>query len=382
MEGVQPAAGPLSGLRIIEFAGVGPGPFCGMMLADQGAEVIRVDRPGARFDPFDVLARSRRALSVDVKHPDGLALVRELCREADGLIEGFRPGVMERLGLGPDVLLADNRRLVFGRMTGWGQTGPLAGAAGHDINYIGLNGVLHTVGVAGAKPVVPVNYVGDFGGGGMLLAFGMAAALASAARSGVGQVVDAAMVDGSALLSAMTWQFRARGMWNDVAGSNLLDGGAHFYGVYECSDGKSVAVGAVEPQFYRVLLERLGLADDPAFKAQRDEAAWPDQKARLAALFRTRTRDDWCAVMEGADACFAPVLTMSEAPLHPHIAGRETFITVAGQMQPAPAPRFSSGAAAPPRPPIHPERETDTTLAALGYAAERIAELRAAGAIA
>ena len=374
-------SGPLSGLRVIEFAGLGPGPFCGMMLADQGAEVVRVERPGARFDPFDILARSRRPLTVDMKHPEGLSLARELCRDADGLIEGYRPGVMERLGLGPDVLLADNPRLVYGRMTGWGQTGPLAAAAGHDINYIALSGVLHTVGVAGSKPVVPVNYIGDFGGGGMLLAFGMAAALLSVARGGTGQVVDAAMTDGSALLSSMTWQFRSHGLWNDTAGTNLLDGGAHFYGTYECSDGKYIAIGAIEPQFYKLLLDFLGLADDPTFKTQRDTGAWPKLSERLAGLFRQRTRDDWCKLMEGTDACMAPVLTLGEAPLHPHNAARQTFISVADQLQPAPAPRFSAAPADTPRPPQEPGSHTDSTLAALGYAGERIAQLRAAGAI-
>ena len=373
--------GPLSGLRIVEFAGVGPGPFCGMMLADQGAQVIRLERPEARFDQFDILARSRECLTVDVKNLDGLALARELCRGADGLIEGYRPGVMERLGLGPDLLLADNPRLVYGRITGWGQTGPLAGAAGHDINYIGLTGVLHTVGVPGEKPVVPVNYVGDFGGGGMLLAFGMAAALLAVARGGAGQIVDAAMAEGAALLSAMTWQFRARGMWSDVAGTNLLDGGAHFYGTYECADGRHIAIGAVEPQFYRLLLDLLGLKGDPAFESQRDEAAWPEQKRRLGQVFATRTRGEWCDLIEGTDACFAPVLTLGEAPAHPHNAFRQTFITVADQVQPAPAPRFSSAPADTPRAPLHPESQTDATLAKFGFAPARIAALRAAGAV-
>ena len=373
-------AGPLCGLRIVEFAGVGPAPFCGMMLADQGAEVVRVERPGSRFDPCDVLARSRRSLEIDLKHPQGVALARELCCGADGVIEGFRPGVMERLGLGPEVLLADNPALVFGRMTGWGQTGPLAGVAGHDIDFIALSGVLHTVGVPGSKPVVPVNYVGDFGGGGMLLAFGMAAALLAAARGGSGQVVDAAMTEGSALLSAMTWQFRARGAWSDIAGSNLLDGGAPFYDTYVCADGKYVAVGAVEPAFYEALLAALGLADDPAFRRQRDVAGWPDLKARLAALFLTRSRDDWCAVVEGEDACLAPVLALGEAPLHPHNAARGSFVTLGGRVQPAPAPRFSATPADTPRPPRDARAEGDATLAALGYTPARVAELRTAGA--
>ena len=373
--------GPLSGLRVVEFAGVGPAPFCGMMLADHGAEVVRIERPGTRFDPCDVLARSRRSLEVDLKHPQGAALARELCRKADGVIEGFRPGVMERLGLGPDVLLADNPRLVFGRMTGWGQFGPLAGAAGHDIDFIAVSGVLSTIGVPGSKPVVPVNYVGDFGGGGMVLAFGMAAALLSVARGGPGQVVDAAMTEGSALLSAMTWQFRARGAWSDTAGANLLDGGAPFYDTYVCADGKYVAVGAVEPAFYGALLAALGLEDDPDFQRQRDAAGWPGLKARLAALFRTRSRDEWCAALEGVDACFAPVLALGEAPLHPHNVARGSFVTLEGRVQPAPAPRFSASPADTPRPPRDARSEADATLAALGYAPASIAELRAAGAL-
>ncbi len=335
-------AGPLSGLRIIELAGIGPGPFAAMMLADHGAEVIRIDRPGARIDPRDPLLRSRRLVAVDLKSPEGKARVRELVRTADGMIEGFRPGVTERLGLGPDVLLGDNPRLVYGRMTGWGQTGPYAQAAGHDINYIALAGALHTYGRAGDKPTPPINMVGDFGGGGMMLAFGMVAALLHAQKTGQGQVIDAAMTDGAAVLMSMIWGFRANGIWSDDRGTNMLDTGAHFYDTYETADGKWLSIGSIEPQFYAELRRLAGLADDPDFDAQMDRKAWGPLKAKLTALFLTRTRDDWCAVMEMTDVCFAPVLSMAEAPNHPHNAARGTFIEVGGVMQPAPAPRYSA----------------------------------------
>lgn len=339
-------SGALTGIRILEFAGIGPGPFCAMMLADHGAEVIRVDRPGARLDPRDALSRNRRSVVIDMKSPEGVAQARALCRSADGLIEGFRPGVMERLGLGPDILLADQPSLVYGRMTGWGQTGPYAQAAGHDINYIALSGVLHTIGVAGTgagtKPVPPVNYVGDFGGGGMLLAFGMVAGLLAVRNGAPGQVIDAAMTDGSALLAAMSYAMLAAGTTSDVPGTNLLDGGAPFYDSYACADGKWIAIGSIEPQFYALLRNKAGVADDPAFDAQFDRARWPELKQRLAAIFVTGTRDDWCAAMEMTDVCFAPVLSMTEAPGHPHNVARATFVTVGGAIQPAPAPRFSA----------------------------------------
>lgn len=334
-------AGPLTGITIVEFAGIGPGPFCGMMLADHGARVVRIARPGVRRDRTDILARGREWREIDMKTPEGIAEARALTREADGIIEGYRPGVMERLGLGPDVLIGDNPKLVYGRITGWGQDGPLAQAAGHDINYIALSGVLSTIGTAGGKPVPPVNYLGDFGGGGMLLAFGMVAALLAVKGGADGQVVDAAMVDGAALLSAMTWQFRNAGMWSDAAGTNLLDGAAHFYDSYACSDGQFVAIGSIEPQFYALLRQAAGVADDPAFDAQMDRAAWPVLKAKLAAIFATRTRDEWCAVMEGTDICFAPVLSLGEAPAHPHNAARGVFVEIDGLTQPAPAPRYS-----------------------------------------
>lgn len=334
-------AGPLSGIRVVEMAGIGPGPFCGMMLADQGAEVILVHRPGGAPDQRDPLVRSRKLVEADLKSEAGRKRVRELVTNADGLIEGFRPGVMERLGLGPDVLLQDNPRLVYGRMTGWGQSGPYAHAAGHDINYIALAGALHSFGRAGEKPTPPINMVGDFGGGGMLLAFGMVAGLLQAQRSGEGQVIDCAMVDGAALLMSMIWGFRATAGWQDERGVNLLDTGSHFYDTYQTADGKFIAIGSIEPQFYAELLRLTGLAADQSFAPQMDPAVWPDLKEKLAAVFLSRTRDEWCAIMEHTDICFAPVLSMSEAPDHPHNRERGLFLDLDGVVQPAPAPRFS-----------------------------------------
>jgi alpha-methylacyl-CoA racemase len=334
-------AGPLSGVKIVEFAGIGPAPFCAMMLADHGAIVTRIERPDSPSDPRDPLLRNRRSVMLDIKKPEGLTAARNLCHTADGVIEGFRPGVMERLGLGPDILLADNPKLVYGRMTGWGQTGPWSQVAGHDINYIALSGVLHGIGVTGQKPVPPANYIGDFGGGAMMLAFGMVAALLAVKNGAPGQVVDAAMTDGSALLSAMTWYFRATGLHNDRPGENLLDGAAPFYDSYECADGKWIAIGSIEPQFYALLRAAAGVADDPAFDAQHDRAAWPMLKGRLAAIFKTKSRDAWDAIMAGTDICYAPVLSMAEAPMHPHNAARGTFAEVGGVMQPMPAPRYS-----------------------------------------
>lgn len=370
-------AGALAGIRIIEFAGLGPGPFCGMMLADHGAEVIRVVKPANRelfsgFDRYDTFARSRRLISVDMKSEAGMQVVRDLCTGADGIIEGYRPGVMERLGLGPDVLLADNPRLVYGRITGWGQEGPLAHAAGHDINYIALNGVLHTVGRKGGKPVPPVNYVGDFGGGGMLLAFGMLAGLLSVRNGGAGQVVDAAMVDGSALLAGMVWQLKGAGYWSDETGSNWLDSGAHFYDSYRCADGKFIALGSIEPQFYALLRQALGVADDPAFDAHMEPDAWPELKEKVAAIIATRSRAEWCALMEGTDICFAPVLSTDEAPDHPHLRARDTFIKVGGQTQPAPAPRFSQTPAVDPTPTRPVGGQAHGILTGIGYDSGRI----------
>ncbi len=339
-------AGALEGLTVLEFAGIGPGPFACMMLADHGARVIRIDRPGKAEragdagDNRDILNRNRERIALDLKDPAAIAQIRELARSADAVIEGYRPGVMERLGLGPDVLLADNPRLVYGRMTGWGQDGPMAPLAGHDINYIALSGALHTYGAAGGKPQFPANAVGDFGGGGMMMAFGVMAAIYSVQRTGQGQVIDCAMVDGAAILSAMTWTMFNNGQWQDERGVNLLDGGAHFYDTYETADGKYISLGSIEPQFYALLLERTGLKDDPAFAAQLDARQWPALKAKVAALIATRTRDEWCAIMDGADLCFAPVLSLKEAPRHPHMAARGTFIEEHGKTMPAPAPRF------------------------------------------
>lgn len=333
--------GPLAGYRIIELAGIGPGPFCGMMLSDMGAEVIRVERPpkdGRR--PRDVLARNRKSLAVDLKSPEGVEAVLRLCEGADALFEGFRPGVTERLGLGPEDCMSRNPKLVYGRMTGWGQEGPMAQAAGHDINYIGLSGALHAIGRAGERPVPPLNLVGDFGGGGMYLAFGLVCGLLEAQRSGQGQVVDAAMVDGSASLMAMFFSFAAQGGFKPERGTNLLDGGAHFYDTYETRDGKHICIGSIEPQFYALLVEKAEL-DPEVFAPQMNPEQWPSLKSRLTEVFKSRTRDEWCAIMEGTDICFAPVLSIFEAPEHPHNVARKTFVEVEGLMQPAPAPRFS-----------------------------------------
>jgi len=341
--------GPLAGIRIVELAGIGPGPFCGMMLADHGAEVIRIDRPGTTLDSRDPLLRSRTALQLNLKSADDIAKLRDLLKTADGMIEGFRPGVIERLGLGPDVLLADNPKLVIGRMTGWGQDGPYAAAAGHDINYIALSGVLGALGRAGEKPTPPINLVGDFGGGAMMLAFGMVSALLAVKNGAPGQVIDCAMTDGSALLMSMMWGFRAQGIWDDARGTNLLDTGAPFYDTYETADGGFVAIGSIEGQFYALLRQALGLAADPLFDSQYDRAQWPAQKARLAEIFRSKTRDEWCASMEASDICFAPVLAWDEVADHPHNKARGTFIEVNGVMQPVPAPRYSATPCDPPR---------------------------------
>jgi alpha-methylacyl-CoA racemase len=378
--------GPLAGTRIIEIAGLGPGPFCGMMLADHGAEVIRVDRPGlptGRVDPArDLLNRSRKAISINLKHPEGADALRRLVKSAEGLIEGFRPGVMERLGLGPEKLLADNPRLVYGRMTGWGQAGPYAQAAGHDLNYIALSGVLHACGRAGGKPTPPMNLVGDFGGGGMMLAFGMVCAILAARTSGAGQVVDCAMTDGSALLMTMIWSLRASGRWRDERGRNYLDTGAPYYDSYETADNKFIAIAPVEPHFYKELIERLGLSADSDFDAQNDTRRWPLLKEKLARLFLTRSRAEWCAILEHTDACFAPVLSMEEAPIHPHNLARGTFVTIDGVVQPAPAPRYSRTATNLPQPMKIDQAQSFRVLEDVGYAAPELARLQAAGVIA
>ncbi len=379
--------GPLAGLKIIEIAGIGPGPFCAMMLADMGADVIRVDRSqnvvggDPATPPADVLNRGRRSIGVDLKNPDGVEAVLSLIEVADGLIEGFRPGVMERLGLGPDAALARNPKLVYGRMTGWGQDGPYAPTAGHDINYIALAGALEPIGRRGEAPVPPLNLVGDFGGGGMLLAYGLVCGLLSAQRTGEGQVVDAAMVDGAAVLTTMFHAFRAMGIWEDARGTNLLDTGAHFYDVYETADGKYVSIGSIEPQFYAELLRLTGL-DGEDLPWQHDKAQWPALKERIAAIFKAKTRDEWCELMEGTDVCFAPVLSLAEAPQHPHNVHRETFVELQGVVQPAPAPRFSATPASVQRPPSHAGQHTDEVLADWGLDTDRIAKLRDANAIA
>jgi alpha-methylacyl-CoA racemase len=345
-------SGPLQGIRVLEMVGIGPGPFCGMMLADMGADVIRVDRPAGKragldgTPPardslrFDVTARGKRTVAIDLKSAEGAQQVLALVEEADVLIEGFRPGVMERLGLGPETCLQRNPKLVYGRMTGWGQSGPLAQAAGHDINYISISGMLGSMGRAEEAPPPPLNLVGDLGGGAMMLAFGVACALVEARNSGKGQVIDAAMTDGTALLGAMFYGLQAQGRWSARRGSNLLDGSAHFYDTYECADGKYIAIGSIEPQFYAELLKRLEITDS-VFSHQFEPRHWPELKRRLAAHFVTRTRAQWTELLEGTDACFAPVLDMDEAPQHEHNVARNTFIEIEGVVQPAPAPRFS-----------------------------------------
>jgi alpha-methylacyl-CoA racemase len=376
-------AGPLSGLKVVEMVGLGPAPFCGMLLADMGAEVIRIDRRrrgGAGNASADVLARGRKSLAIDLKKPGATETVLLLIEQADVLIEGFRPGVMERLGLGPDECLQRQPRLIYGRMTGWGQHGPLAQAAGHDINYIAISGALHAIGRAGQPPAVPLNYIGDFGGGAMLLAFGVLAALFESKASGRGQVVDAAMTDGAALISAMMYGFKAAGMWNNERGQNLLDGGAHFYDVYACADGKHVAIGALEPQFYAELLQRCGI-DDPAFEAQMDRKRWPGLKQKLAEVFQTRSREEWCSLLEGTDVCFAPVLDWDEAPQHAHNQARETFVNIGGVLQPAPAPRFSRTPAGIPAPPAESGADTEAILEAWGISKQQLGQLRGEGAI-
>jgi alpha-methylacyl-CoA racemase len=376
--------GPLRGIRVIEIASLAPAPFGCMVLSDLGADVLRVDRtercgPDATA-PTDPLVRGRRSIGLNLKDPEGIELLLRLIEQADVLVEGFRPGVAERLGFGPEVCSQRNPRLVFARMTGWGQQGPLAPTAGHDIDYIAVSGVLHGIGRPGERPVPPVNLVGDFGGGGMLLALGVLAALLERERSGLGQVIDAAMVDGSALLNAFLYGLISGGAWREERGSNLLDGGAPFYDTYETADGGHVAVGALEPQFYAELLAGLGLAD-AGLPSQYDRSGWPVLRERFTTAFKQRTRDEWAAAFSGSDACVAPVLTASEAPDHPHCAARGTFTTSGGLVQPAPAPRFSRTPNADPPPPPKPGADTADVLAGLGLSGERIAALRAAGTV-
>ena len=337
--------GPLSGIKIIELASIGPGPFCGMLLSDMGAEVIRVDRIPKRKDRVnDVLTRGRKSIALDLKSNDGKEVVLKLCESADAIFEGFRPGVTERLGIGPDECMAQNGRLVYGRMTGWGQEGPMAQAAGHDINYISLVGALHAIGEKDRKPVPPLNLVGDFGGGALYLAFGMVCALLEAKSSGKGQVVDAAMVDGAASLMSMFFSMRASGAFKANRGTNLLDGGAHFYGTYETSDEKYISLGSIEPQFYALLLEKTGV-DAKRFSDQMNVKKWEELRGELETVFKKKTRDEWCEIMEGTDVCFGPVLELGEVNAHPHNIFRESFTELDGVLQPVPAPRFSKSKA-------------------------------------
>ncbi len=384
--------GPLQGVKIVEFAGIGPGPLCGMMLADMGAEVLRIDRKvpvshyaGQKFDSynpgrFGVLNRGKRSVTLHLKLPEGVAAARRLVAQADALIDPFRPGVMEKLGLGPAPCLAENPRLVYGRMTGFGQDGPLAQAAGHDLNYIGISGALHIIGRPGEKPVPPINYVGDYGGGACMLAFGIACGLVEARSSGRGQIIDTAMTEGSAILAAMMYGMFAQGAWQPK-GQNRIDGGAHFYDVYECQDGKYLTVACAEPQFYELLLDLMQL-DDPELRTDRmNPARWPDLKARLVVAFKSRTRDEWCAILEGTDACVTPMLDFAEAPRHPHNVARKAFITLDGVTQPAPAPRFSRTVPeVTRRPPLAGENNRDALLD-WGFSEPEIAALQASGAL-
>jgi alpha-methylacyl-CoA racemase len=372
--------GPLSGVKIVEFAGIGPGPFCGMLLSDLGADVVRIDRKGGgRGSKFDVTARGRRSVALDLKTPEAVEACLTLMERADAAFEGFRPGVMERLGLGPEVALKRNPKLVYGRMTGWGQFGPLAQAAGHDINYIAITGALAAIGLDD-KPIPPLNLVGDFGGGALYLAFGLLAGIISARATGQGQVVDCAMTDGAASLMSMFYGMLASGAWREGREGNLLDGGAHFYGTYKCKDDHWVSLGSIEPQFYALLLEKAGL-DDPQFKQQMSRDDWPELKSKLAAVIKTKTRDEWTALMEGTDVCFGPVMGLKEAATHPHNAARETFVTIDGVVQPAPAPRFSATPGAIQAPPPAIGADNQAALADWGFAPSAIEALQTAGAL-
>jgi alpha-methylacyl-CoA racemase len=373
--------GPLSGTKIIELAGIGPGPFCGMLLADMGAEVIRVDRAGSTpRRAVDVLTRGRKSIAVDLKSEAGKEAVLKLCESADAIFEGFRPGVTERLGLGPADCMARNEKLVYGRMTGWGQDGPMAQAAGHDINYISLVGALHSIGEKGGKPVPPLNLVGDFGGGGMMLAYGLVCAMLEAQKSGKGQVVDTAMVDGAAILMGMFFTMMGVGAYSMERGTNLLDGGAHFYGTYETKDGKYISLGSIEPQFYALLVEKAGL-DADRFSAQMDGGKWDEFKAELTEVFKTKTRDEWRELMEGTDVCFAPVLALDEVHEHPHNVARNSFLEIDGIVQPAPAPRFSRSEPATPTGSRLPGQDSRAVLQDAGFSDAEIESMISSGAV-
>ena len=375
--------GPLKGLKIIEMAGIGPAPFCGMVLSDLGANVIRVDRvtSAGSVSRQEANNRGKKSIAVDLKTPKGIEIVLNLVEASDAIFEGFRPGVMEKLGLGPDVCLQKNKKIVFGRMTGWGQEGPLAFAAGHDINYISLSGVLATIGRPGSPPVPPLNLIGDYGGGGMLLALGLVAALFETKSSGKGQVIDAAMVDGSALLMTMIYTMRGMGLWKDSLGSNFLDGGAHFYDTYECKDGKYISIASIEPKFYQLLREITPL-EDSIFDDQLSRESWPEQKKALKEIFLKKTQQEWCGLMEGTDICFAPVLNMAEAPEHPHNKARNTFIELEGIVQPAPAPRFSRTVPEVCPAPAYVGEHTEEVLKSIGMQDSDIEDLKASGEVA
>ena len=371
--------GPLKGMKVLEVGGIGPGPFCGQMLSDMGADVIRLDRRGAKGHltkpEYNIANRGRRSVALDLKTPEGVETFLNLVNKADALIEGFRPGVMERLGLGPAECWARNPKLVYGRMTGWGQDGPLAQAAGHDINYISLSGTLHAIGNKGEKPGIPLNLVGDFGGGGMYLAFGIMCGVFEARQSGNGQVVDAAMLEGSALLMGMFYGLHASGSWNKQRGTNFLDGGSHFYNTYETADGKWISVGSIEPQFYSLLVQKAEI-EGTGFDNQMDAGRWPDLKEQLAGIFKQKTRDEWCQIMEGIDVCFAPILAMDEVLEHPHNQARKTFININGITQPAPGPRFSRTQPAVPEPPPGIGQHNESALLDWGIASDIIQSLK------
>ena len=375
--------GPLKGLQIIEMAGIGPAPFCGMVLSDLGANVIRIDRvtSAGSVSRQEASNRGKKSIAVDLKTTKGIEVVLNLVEASDALFEGFRPGVMEKLGLGPDVCLQKNKKIVFGRMTGWGQEGPLAFAAGHDINYISLSGVLAAIGRPGAPPVPPLNLIGDYGGGGMLLALGLVAALFETKSSGKGQVIDAAMVDGSALLMTMIYTMRGMGLWKDSLGSNFLDGGAHFYDTYECKDGKYISIASIEPKFYQLLREITPL-ENSIFDDQFSRESWPEQKKVLKEIFLKKTQQEWCGLMEGTDICFAPVLNMAEAPEHPHNKARNTFIELEGIVQPAPAPRFSRTVPEVYPAPAYVGEHTEEVLKSIGMQDSDIEDLKASGEVA
>jgi len=381
---VETRTGPLNGVKVIEVASLAPAPFGCMVLADLGADVLRIDRPDRsgrqQLPPVDPLSRSRRSIRIDLKNPAGVDILLRLAADADVLVEAFRPGVAERLGFGPEACAERNPRLVFARMTGWGQEGPLATTAGHDIDYIAVSGSLDPIGREGERPVPPLNLIGDFGGGGMLLVIGVLSALLERERSGLGQVIDVAMVDGSAMLASFLYGLLAAGAWQDGRGTNVLDGGAPFYDTYTTADGLHMAVGALEPKFYAELLARLGL-DEAGLPAQYDRSGWPELRARLTEAFAGRTQAEWVAAFDGSDACVAPVVSPRNAPAHPHNAARGTFIDVGGVVQPAPAPRFARTPSGPPSPPVKPGSDTREVLAELGLTPAEIADLSDSGAV-